>query len=850
MEKVDKFIIYSGKNLNNKDAFFHNILLGKKYLKKIIIEKILYHTLIFFTILLNNNSNSKRIVQSRDSSITLRVSSKGPSDIFYNGSCYNQFTKPNAVFIDGKEQNSPISNSYELNPYNKVELKWTEDSIECECMFKECYSIVEMNFTNFNSSQCTSIYGMFRDCHSLTSLDLSKFDTKSVTNMADTFWNCYSLVFLDISNFDTSNVTSYFGHMFCNCTSLKSLNLSSFNTSQVTTIDYMFYGCSNLTSIDLSNFTTSNVNFMSYMFYNCVSLKSIDISHFDTSLVTDMSYLFFNCSLLTSINISKFITTKVDYIHNMFNGCTSLQYLDFANFDATNINIMDNMFLNCNNLEYLNIKNYKSNNTLETNFFFQDISQTLVVCIENEELKNKIMENECITVNCDDNLHEYRKKINTENNKCTNDCKLTNYKYEYQQKCYYKCPFNSKEREKIEEIKPYSLDNKYFCKPICDENSPYEMVYEQICIEYCNIKDIKDNLCILNYFDEISDKNKFYDYLLANIEKSFTSNDYDTLDIENGINEIFPYKELIITLTSVNNQKKGKNNSNFTNIDLGSCENILKEAYNISENEILFIKKLDIIQDGLMIPRVEYDIYSKLNGTNLVKLNISFCKNSKIEISLPLILTDNLDIFNMSGRYYNDLCYSATSDSGTDITLQDRKNEFIENNKTVCQENCVFSEYDYNNKKAKCDCKVVELSPSFAYMKINTTKLYNNFLVIKNIMNLNLLSCYKKLFSKKGILYNYGSYLLISIIISNLVLCILFFAKNSYKNIIEQIKQIVKSKNNIRLIRSGQSNKHKKKEKLNTKKTKKVFCENNNEEVKRIKLRKNTSEKEAFYKYN
>ena len=102
----------------------------------------------------------------------------------------------------------------------------------------------------------------------------------------------------------------------------------------------------------------------------------------------------------------------------------------------------------------------------------------------------------------------------------------------------------------------------------------------------------------------------------------------------------------------------------------------------------------------MLIPKIEFDVYYKLNGTNLIKLNLSYCTDTKIDISIPVKISGNIDIHNSSSGYYNDLCYKTKSDIGTDITLKDRKNEFIENNKTVCQDNCIFSDYDNKIKKA------------------------------------------------------------------------------------------------------------------------------------------------------
>ena len=84
---------------------------------------------------------------------------------------------------------------------------------------------------------------------------------------------------------------------------------------------------------------------------------------------------------------------------------------------------------------------------------------------------------------------------------------------------------------------------------------------------------------------------------------------------------------------------------------------------------------MDVIQEGMKIPKIEYDVYCKLNDTNLVKLNISVCENSQISFSIQIELSENLDYLNSSSGYFNDICYTATSDSGTDISLNDRKNE-------------------------------------------------------------------------------------------------------------------------------------------------------------------------------
>ena len=101
-------------------------------------------------------------------------------------------------------------------------------------------------------------------------------------------------------------------------------------------------------------------------------------------------------------------------------------------------------------------------------------------------------------------------------------------------------------------------------------------------------------------------------------------------------------------------------NNNMTKIDLGDCEIKLRNFYNLSINESLYIKKIDIIQDGMKTLKVEYDIYAKLFGKNLIKLNLTICEKSKISISIPIEINGNLDEYNLSSGYYNDICYTTT----------------------------------------------------------------------------------------------------------------------------------------------------------------------------------------------
>ena len=383
---------------------------------------------------------------------------------------------------------------------------------------------------------------------------------------------------------------------------------------------------------------------------------------------------------------------------------------------------------------------------------------------------------------------------------------------------------NNKERE-IEDLK------QYLNEVSCNESFLFEKTYNNKCIKDCELESLLNKSCIINNQAEKS-KNKIFDVILEKIDDLFINN-YNISKIKNGKDDIFQYENMTVTLTTTKNQKDNEKNGNVSSIDLGECETILKEAYNISNNETLYMKKIEVYQEGMLIPKIEYDVYSKLNGTNLMKLNLSYCNNVTIDISVPIpiqINKNNIDQYNSSSGYYNDICYTATSDSGTDITLKDRKTEFKDNNKTLCQDDCFFSDFDYNINKAKCSCNAKEASSKFEDIKIDGEKIYENFIDIKNIANINILVCYKVLFSIKGLIKNYGSYCIIVILIIHLIIIMIYYLKKLYNRIHNIINNIsfrfykflpIKKGKNKEILKAKTKQLKKEKKKKSNKKNKK-----------------------------
>jgi hypothetical protein len=221
-----------------------------------------------------------------------------------------------------------------------------------------------------------------------------------------------------------------------------------------------------------------------------------------------------------------------------------------------------------------------------------------------------------------------------------------------------------------------------------------------------------------------------------------------TNDIKNGsLNSIFidvtnenkmdyivrGYKELFQITSSYN--QDNKEYVNISRINLGECEDLLKEAYNIDKKETLIIFKLEFYLEGINIPIIKFDVYNPITKE---LLDLKHCKSVKI-IS-PVSIDENILFkYDPTNDYYNDICYTYKTENKTDIVLLDRKNEFNKNNMSLCERGCNFIEYNSETKNVICECDIQNRSPLQLEDIINKEKLLNNFVDIKSISNINII---------------------------------------------------------------------------------------------------------------
>ena len=139
----------------------------------------------------------------------------------------------------------------------------------------------------------------------------------------------------------------------------------------------------------------------------------------------------------------------------------------------------------------------------------------------------------------------------------------------------------------------FEKENKFICtiNLSCPKGYFISHQNQMKCIEI-NFQNLDILVNEINEAEKSKEKEiEYYDNILKLIEEGFISENYNISNLDNGEDEIIKTEKMIITFTTTENQKNNKNN-NMTSIDLGECETLLRNFYNISDNETLYMKKL------------------------------------------------------------------------------------------------------------------------------------------------------------------------------------------------------------------------------------------------------------------
>ena len=604
-------------------------------------------------------------------------------------------------------------------------------------------NIITIKFKNL-LKECN---GMFCNLNNITKIDLSKFDSSKVTEMIGMFYNCDSLTSINLDKFKTVSSNSI-KRMFDGCNKLTSLNLSSFDTSSVTDMTGLFSNCKSLLSLDLNNFNTSSVTIMDVMFINCSSLKYLDLNNFDTSSVTSFHGIFKFCNSLMGLKIDNFNTSTAGNINQMFYYCTSLISLNLVNFDHSAV-------------------------TRKINNMFDGISKDIIFCFNETKvprIKEKIEEilNENYINNCSHNcFSSTNSKILEDQKICVSDCfNNGQFRYEYLNICYQTCPNNTH----------ISSDNL-----TCENDNETMRLLKNFDVDK-----------FFNGSYHINDSDPFVkDQIINIIKEDIKSGKINLTDLVEGEQNDYILKEAdaIYQITSTENQKNKE--YDISTIQLGQCEGILKKIYNISKELPLIIFKVEYFVPGIQIPVIGYNVFHPNNKT---KLDLNYCKDSLINFDIPVSIDeDELFKYDPNSEYYTNECFSYTTDNKTDMLLNDRQYEYNNNNLSLCENNCSFSEYDKDSKKVECNCNASTKDFIISEILKDENILSSHNFINKNpSLNIYTMKCVYTLFTEEGLKSNIGNYIMILITIIFIILIILFY-KVGYELLLEDIQRLIKN---------------------------------------------------------
>ena len=362
---------------------------------------------------------------------------------------------------------------------------------------------------------------------------------------------------------------------------------------------------------------------------------------------------------------------------------------------------------------------------------------------------------------------------------CVLDCK---YFYYYTSFDQYRCTENGQ----------CPADNNLLIRPRtkcinnCKNDSVYKYQYNSECLEICpdntnpnefNICEDKDkNICTLSVFKS----NLNLDELkTSNIELSVNNYVKEYLYTNNHIsqfdNEFYSY------IIYKNSECIDELSLNFSTIDLGSCYNKIQSFYNTTEELIISIMN---IKSNKNKPVTLYEVFEPKNGN---KIDIEkLCENQAIiikesiynylESSKILISSQNIDIFNLSGAFYTDICYHFESLNGKDVPLKDRILSFYPNI-SLCDDGCTYKGVDLETFKTECKCIINNFLNNYSLINdfISDTILGDAIDLIRET-NILVLKCYKDLFYSKYYIKNIGSYIIMSFIIIQIIITFIFLS--------------------------------------------------------------------------
>ena len=255
-------------------------------------------------------------------------------------------------------------------------------------------------------------------------------------------------------------------------------------------------------------------------------------------------------------------------------------------------------------------------------------------------------------------------------------------------------------------------------------------------------------------------------------------------------------------------------------IDFGDCYKKIQEKYNL-ENRNLIVLVADFFNDKELV-NTYFNYFNPDTGEILsigeTCIDISFTIEKSLKFYQEINIEEakffddqDINIFNSSDVFYNDLCYFFESPKGKDVPLKVRLQLFYPNI-SFCEEGCNNIGVNLTSMKAICECKLKQLLSDTK----DASKLVGlDFAEFFENISLDVVRCYKTLFQTKYFIKCYGGLIAIFLILVQTIFVIIA-GKVSMRKIrivscwiLENYINLLNSKRTIKSTPKKINNKHK-----------------------------------------
>ena len=462
----------------------------------------------------------------------------------------------------------------------------------------------------------------------------------------------------------------------------------------------------------------------------------------------------------------------------------------------------------------------------EKNKYFEVCYESCKTCIYNGNEK----ENNCTS--CIENfiLEPYIPKTTN----CVPKC---NFYYFYTYYRFYSCTFN------YHCPKSHSLliRNKSQCTDNCTKDDIYRYQYNGECINKCpdNTKvngfkcEIKNtNLCSLGLYElklAYSDiETDGMESLVKNYAEEFNYTNNQIVNYTNNEYSLVIYK---------NSSCIEELSLKIPKIDFSNCYSKIKSFYNISGDLIIAILDKYIGNEN---PITSYILFNPLNGE---KINASeICKDENIIIKENILFFPGIDsfliqffaeqginVFNVSDRFFVDICFRYKSPNKKDIPLNYRLKLFFPNI-SLCDDGCISKGVDLKTMESICNCPFTEFSKNI--LLSNTLKyvdLIGDVFSFITESSFGVLFCYKNVFIYEYFKKCIGGFIIMIIIFFQTICVLVYIFRNKF-----EVKKYIFILNNsyIHSFKNLQIKKDSNNKNNNTKDNKMISLNKKNKKIK------------------